>query len=289
MDCLIPEMIQEIAKSLGICSYHSLRMVSRRYRAVLPAKEMCADSVRDDQTLHLSASNDSLRSDEKQSIRSTKATLHDPLPHYLRCLLNYNPLGTMIYWTTKGYLDNMKFFVTLTKGGKRRNCREIHFSLDASVFRSAVEVGNLEIMKWLVDQRCKIPADIFYSAAKQGNIENMLWLRSIGVQWGSAHLGAKENLDILKWLIMQKCPVKDPVSEKILKSTFGSYGNLTVLRWQLLHDAPTSGFCSGGDGYLHLAKARDGEKPISYQALASLVPAKYMLKSDRFEEYWKAS
>ena len=78
----------------------------------------------------------------------------------------------------------------------------------------SVENGNLDIMKWFIENGCPFDAFTFTAAAKNGNLDNMKWLLENGCPFGKDPFGkgtfmyAKENgnQENIDWLIDNGCP-----------------------------------------------------------------------------------
>ena len=73
----------------------------------------------------------------------------------------------------------------------------------------AAQNGNLDNMKWLLENGCPWGKFTFYTATKNGNLDNMKWLLENGCPWNASTFGnAAENgnLDNMKWLLENGCP-----------------------------------------------------------------------------------
>lgn len=99
-----------------------------------------------------------------------------------------------------------------------------------SVFDCAAKHGNIDNMKWLLENGCVFSANTFGEAAKNGNLDNMKWLFENGCPWTIIHGYTSDvtvfnkavengNLDNMKWLLEKGCP---------FRSGFGSTFNAAV-------------------------------------------------------------
>ena len=92
--------------------------------------------------------------------------------------------------------------------------RKLGIDYDWSTFRYAAQFGDLDIMKWLLADGCKIGKS-FSSAAEFGNLDNMKWLLANGCKFDTDtfyNAVIFGNLDNMKWLLDNGCPI-DYVSD----------------------------------------------------------------------------
>lgn len=200
MEDLLPELIGEIAKYLSITSYNELRLVSKRYHRYLARKMITFDSMLNDPDIYLFASNPE---NEVRFLRYRRANLknisqrlrgnykynisrkgdYDIKQHLISMILHSTEAfytRPMIVWAKVGYLDNMIWFVGKTRTGLVRKVQsDIHHALNSSVFEAAAEGGNLEIMKWLRQQKCGISDRVFTIIYNNRNVKNIEWMNSV--------------------------------------------------------------------------------------------------------------
>jgi hypothetical protein len=104
-------------------------------------------------------------------------------------------------------------------------CRSVAFTNDLALLRwvreekscawdwktsgTALFLGNLEMLKYCVENRCEVRAGACAVAAQFGNLECLKYLRSKNVKWDRrvCELAHENNyVDVLTYAIQQKCP-----------------------------------------------------------------------------------
>jgi len=129
--------------------------------------------------------------------------------------------GVLNFAIRNGSLDNMKWLHT----NGWRNHRH--------AFACAAEVGNLDVMKWLITW-CIPGRHAFTGACRRGDLENMIWMRSEGVEWGQGTTvytaftvaARKGNLENMIWMRSQGCPWDSSAFTKA-----AAYGRLKNMKW----------------------------------------------------------
>lgn len=82
--------------------------------------------------------------------------------------------------------------------------------LDDTIFNVAATYGNLDIMKWLLENNCPWNEYTFRFAVKHGNLENIKWLYDNGCPFDSWAFNCalqSGNKTIIQWLKEHNCPI----------------------------------------------------------------------------------
>jgi len=127
---------------------------------------------------------------------------------------NYHWGGTGKYTIDREYTKTQEEF-----------CRSVAFTNDLALLRwvreekscawncltsgMAAKIGNLEMLKYCVENGCEVHRGTCADAAKFGNLECLKYLRSKNVKWDRrvcerAH--ENNHVDVLTYAIEQKCP-----------------------------------------------------------------------------------
>jgi len=107
---------------------------------------------------------------------------------------------------------------------------------DGWVFSNAAENGNLENMKWLLENKFPYNIWTFAYAAKNGNIENIKWLLENEFPYNEltfAFAAEGGKLETMKWLLENKFPYDEKTFE-----CAASNGNLENMNWLLENGFP---------------------------------------------------
>ena len=94
----------------------------------------------------------------------------------------------------------------------------------------AVEIGNLDILKYLAKNCIVLSSYCCALAAANGHFEILKWMHENQCEWNSettSNAASYGNLSILQWLIEKKCPVNP---EKMATCAI-SRGNLQLIEW----------------------------------------------------------
>jgi hypothetical protein len=113
--------------------------------------------------------------------------------------------------------------------------KEKGYALD-NICGSAAWGGHLEIVKWGVENHCKLNCGVISSAATNGHLEIIKWARSQGCGWNSdacAQTVVHNHLDILKWLRLNGCPWDEDVCTEAIY-----FNNIDILRWAIKNGCP---------------------------------------------------
>ncbi len=107
-----------------------------------------------------------------------------------------------------------------------------HCEWDASVCSHAVELGRLDILKWLKKNGCPWNVNTCSYAAKNGHLELLKWAQAQGCLWSynrmCHHAAQYGQLDILKWCKNNGCTLDAQVCA--LAASFGSLEIIQYLR-----------------------------------------------------------
>lgn len=119
----------------------------------------------------------------------------------------------------KGYdISTICRFDVLRKVAKNGNLNFLKWlhengcKMNASIFSDAVEGEHLKIVEWLLEIDCPKDRYSCFEAAKKGNLNLLIWLRNNNFPWDetiTCIAAKKGHFELLKWAIENGCPL-DP-------------------------------------------------------------------------------
>lgn len=121
----------------------------------------------------------------------------------------------------------------------------------------AAAIGDLEMLKWLRDERCPWDAGVTVAAAQGGHLEVLKWARQNGCQINfstSMYVAEIGHLEILKFLKSDNCMMQP---EWWLCAYAARGGQLEVLKWLRSEGYPWDGliyYNARVHGHLELLK-----------------------------------
>jgi ankyrin repeat protein len=114
-------------------------------------------------------------------------------------------------------------------------------SMGRTYISYAAQYGNLDVMKWLLKNKCPWDERAFCHAAFHGDIGNMKWMHQNGCPWDETtftEAARNGNIDNMKWLVEKGCPwdegtfsntdTRDPVQTHFLFQWLKNTNNAQV-------------------------------------------------------------
>ncbi len=113
---------------------------------------------------------------------------------------------------------------------------ENNFPKNESTFEYAVENGNLDILKWMLDNNFPKDERTFEYAAQNGNFDILKWMFENNFpkdEWTFTFAAKNGNLDILKWMFENNFSKDEWIFTFAAKN-----GNLDILKWMFNNNFP---------------------------------------------------
>ena len=105
-----------------------------------------------------------------------------------------------------------------------------HTNLSVETSRAAAQVGDVQLMEWLLKKSCPFDKSVCVTASKCGNVAALKWLHANGCPWDEETVfltHANRHTYMVSWAVRNGC-----INEQILQFLKDKYSMSSIRKWK---------------------------------------------------------